>query len=347
MIANRSEMAKLTLRKIDRERANQLREICRLKFPIQFKWLGRKWEAEIRPIGITRNNLSDFDIDWGGANAKFRCDSGWLEKITEFVFGAYNKELLNGQWRVALVEAVHSQISENIERLTRKRFLIKEFNGDDDQFHWHKFEIVLACEEAKSFCEIWLDEMGVGFLAAAIRGCQPLKVDWTIWKDIPISAKFVVGATKIPIKHIRELELRDIILLDQSEVGKSLDGIFIEFGGRYFCSATISDKKITICSKIGRCMEEVDGNTNYIEKLQSFDDLSITLNFDLGERFIRLSELAQIGPGYVFDLGRDLSRSVMIRANGKIIGEGELVDIEGRVGVSVLQIAHISDHYSD
>lgn len=73
------------------------------------------------------------------------------------------------------------------------------------------------------------------------------------------------------------------------------------------------------------------------------DDIRIRVSFDLGERSLTLAELKLLGPGYVFELGRDLRRSVSIRANGKVIGEGELVDIEGQTGVSVLSISIKSD----
>ena len=46
-----------------------------------------------------------------------------------------------------------------------------------------------------------------------------------------------------------------------------------------------------------------------------------------------------LGPGHVFDLGRELRRAVIIRANGKVIGEGELVDVDGQIGVAVLSLA--------
>lgn len=70
-----------------------------------------------------------------------------------------------------------------------------------------------------------------------------------------------------------------------------------------------------------------------------FGDLPVRLHFDLGERQLTLSELMSIGPGYVFDLGREIRRAVIIRANGKPIGEGELVDIDGQIGVVILSLA--------
>jgi type III secretion protein Q len=69
------------------------------------------------------------------------------------------------------------------------------------------------------------------------------------------------------------------------------------------------------------------------------DDVPVRLTFDLGEREISLGDLRSLEPGYLFNLGRDPRSTVSIRANGRLIGDGELVDIEGRVGVSVLRFS--------
>ena len=45
---------------------------------------------------------------------------------------------------------------------------------------------------------------------------------------------------------------------------------------------------------------------------------------------------AAFKPGYVFKLHQPLDRHVAVRANGKTIGRGELVDVDGRVGVRLL-----------
>jgi type III secretion protein Q len=71
------------------------------------------------------------------------------------------------------------------------------------------------------------------------------------------------------------------------------------------------------------------------QSAEPLDDLPVRVSFDLGERSIPLHELQSLAPGYTFDLGRDLRRSVQVRANGMLIGEGELVDIDGRLGVVV------------
>ena len=66
------------------------------------------------------------------------------------------------------------------------------------------------------------------------------------------------------------------------------------------------------------------------------DGLPVQLIFVAGEMEIPLRELHAMAPGYVFDLRRPVERHVEIRANGRTVGTGELVDIDGRVGVRVL-----------
>ena len=62
------------------------------------------------------------------------------------------------------------------------------------------------------------------------------------------------------------------------------------------------------------------------------------VGFELGERSLSLHELQTLAPGFTFDLGRDLRQAVQIRANGMLIGTGELVDIDGRIGVVVTSL---------
>ncbi len=52
-----------------------------------------------------------------------------------------------------------------------------------------------------------------------------------------------------------------------------------------------------------------------------------------------LSEIRLLQPGQVLDLGKPLASAVNIRANGTLIGLGELVEIDGRLGVSVAMLA--------
>ena len=74
--------------------------------------------------------------------------------------------------------------------------------------------------------------------------------------------------------------------------------------------------------------------------LNDIDELPIELLF-ITDRFkVGLKELKQIKPGYVFELNDKVVGQVDIHANGVVVGKGELVQIEDRTGVRVLELHH-------
>jgi len=70
----------------------------------------------------------------------------------------------------------------------------------------------------------------------------------------------------------------------------------------------------------------------------SFDAIPVRLSFDLGEIHLTLAELRALQPGQTIRLGHPVASAVRIRANGALIGEGELIEIDGLLGVSVSQL---------
>lgn len=329
-------VSELVVRKIVREKVSQFRDISQKREPVRFTWVGKSWNVRIMQLQSSREDLLDLCIDWGGACVKFRCDERWLAQIVESMLGINGIELLQKSWKLIVIEAAFAQISSEIERSTRKRFVLHDSLAFPGAVEWEKFSAEFSCNGMYSISEIWLDQLGVGFLSTALRECPLSPIDWMLWKDLPVRVRFQVGSTRLPITSLRELSRRDVILLDECGVGSQLDELLVEFGETFVSFGKISGKKITMFSTLEKRMEEI--NEVDLDRQEAYGELSIRLCFDLGERSVRLSELTQIGPGYVFDLGRDLRREVFIRANGKIIGEGQLVDIDGQIGVAVLQL---------
>ena len=66
------------------------------------------------------------------------------------------------------------------------------------------------------------------------------------------------------------------------------------------------------------------------------DSIPVRLTFDLGEQHMTLAELRRMQVGETLNLQRPLSDGpVTIRANGAVVGTGDLVDVEGRIGVVI------------
>ena len=68
------------------------------------------------------------------------------------------------------------------------------------------------------------------------------------------------------------------------------------------------------------------------------EDLPVSLVFVAGEMEVALGDLQGLAPGQVLDLRRPVEAHVEVRANGRTIGRGELVEIDGRVGVRMLEL---------
>ena len=67
------------------------------------------------------------------------------------------------------------------------------------------------------------------------------------------------------------------------------------------------------------------------------NDIDIRLSFELDRRLITVGELASLEPGYVFTMDGSGQSPVTIRANGKAIARGRLVDLSGTLGVQLTE----------
>jgi type III secretion protein Q len=64
--------------------------------------------------------------------------------------------------------------------------------------------------------------------------------------------------------------------------------------------------------------------------------LPVRLHVILTEKELTLQEAAGLTSGAILDLDCDKSGIVSLAANGKVLGEGRLVEVEGRLGVRIV-----------
>ncbi|MDR0392716.1 MAG: type III secretion system cytoplasmic ring protein SctQ [Puniceicoccales bacterium] len=70
----------------------------------------------------------------------------------------------------------------------------------------------------------------------------------------------------------------------------------------------------------------------------NLDQLPIHITFDAGEKILSLEEIKNLHVGYTFETDHTIDNPVKIKANGKIIGEGEWVCINEHFGVRITQL---------
>ena len=86
-------------------------------------------------------------------------------------------------------------------------------------------------------------------------------------------------------------------------------------------------------------MSEQTVDESGTQAADTLESVPVMLDFEVGTLRVPLAELALLKPGYVFQLPDRLdSAHVVIRANGKRIGRGELVAVGDTLGVQLLTI---------
>lgn len=326
----------IDLRKLRRASIYQLQQIGLRRIPVQFELFEKEWSFSFKKISFPEKGLLQIFIDWGGARCLFRTSSAVTDELIAQVLGIDCVIGSNPLANVAIFDAAFFQFSELIEAVTRKRFIF--ISSDYENFpDWasHGFSILLDNGNIETHFECWLDDVGLGFFAVAIRDLEKFPVHSKFTDDLPIPLFFVAGRSSVACEEFLGVEKHDVILLDECFVG--IDGIIhINVGKACSFKAKIEGTTVEIIDGIKKnVMKDIvkDGDE---DELHDVNNLEVNIEFDLGAQTVALSELKMITPGYVFDLGRDIRKSVTIRANGKIIGTGELVDVEGFTGVSVL-----------
>jgi type III secretion protein Q len=310
---------------------------------IGFTWLGQDWTCRMRHVATVREREIRIAVDWGGAKAILLADLHWLESATQVLLLETDVSALPAQLRLALLETAFAELADQIEAASRKSFRVASLQLVSDQ---SGAEIDLQTGEGiawKAECdgrefegELLLDASGVMFASNVARSREHDVRERLRLQPLPITIQFVVGTTTLPLSAFSSIQVRDVIILDECCLQQQ-ETLTVMVAKNTVFRARLSGTQIVVTEGLANIMDESYDETEFATH-EIVSDLPIKLTFDLGQRVLPLGELQLVAPGYVFDLGRDLRQGVIIRANGMRVGEGELIDIEGRTGVAVLSI---------
>ena len=87
---------------------------------------------------------------------------------------------------------------------------------------------------------------------------------------------------------------------------------------------------------------QAEDTSEEVPRLNNLEELPVDLTFVSDQIKMSLKEVEQIKPGYVIALNK-VTGQVEIRANGTAVGSGELVQIEDKAGVRVLELYRQND----
>jgi flagellar motor switch protein FliN/FliY len=69
-----------------------------------------------------------------------------------------------------------------------------------------------------------------------------------------------------------------------------------------------------------------------------FADISVRLSVEVGSTALKLSELMDLNEGSIVELDRQSHELLDVMANGTLIARGEVVTVNGRFGIRVVEV---------
>jgi type III secretion protein Q len=333
----------LTLRRLSREQLGHFRHLGVSRREIDFTAADADWALKLQSDARIRPGRLSIRADWGGAQIVLRIDESTISSLaTRFLNCEYALGMAE-PLRTIVLEAAFAEMAGLFEDATRKRFSVISIDETGDiadpcsGFGFFLDDGEFVCEG-----ELWVDELGLGFLATAVRRVGIQKREISAFDDMPVCLSLDVGWTDLLFATFRQLEKRDLILLDECWIAPD-NQIFLRVGRQVGLRGEIEGSRIVVTSELEEIMyDDADDDQDQDDDNDSektLDGIHMRVSFDLGHRSLTLGELRQLSPGHVFELGRPVRSAVNIRANGKLIGEGELVDVDGQMAVSILNLS--------
>jgi type III secretion protein Q len=162
--------------------------------------------------------------------------------------------------------------------------------------------------------------------------------------SLPLSLSLCAGRESFPSALLREAEPGDVLRFSCP----AKPALTLEVAGRALWTASLADGKITIEGILNKNPEEAamsakpenvgtsaaGPNAPGLSQ-EAIDALEITLTLELDERRVTIGELAALGPGQILDTTASLDAPVTIKAGGKAVGKGRLVEVGDSLGVLI------------
>jgi len=323
--------------------------------------LDAPWRASLRPIPRADAQLPGTSwtarIEWAGAALMLQLPAEAATQQLEALLSAQLGEPvalapLPSELAAAATEAALAHVLDALQALGRgaPRLAATQTGvpatPEELAAFPHVCELRLHAESGSQAIAglLGCDSLGLMLLAGLVARRAPAAglADDTL----PLTLRAEIGACRLTAGELATLEPGDVLLPDVVHVaaGRVLwlspdgqAGLHVQLPETAATDAAAAPPSLTVLSPWTATMPAASDATATPETLApaTLDAVPMRLSFDLGELTLTLAQLRALQPGQVLELGCPLAGAVRMRANGALIGDGELVDVDGQLGVAV------------
>lgn len=193
-------------------------------------------------------------------------------------------------------------------------------------------------------CSVWLEKL-------APRRLDKLKPSYHAFQNLPLAVKFTLGASVLPIRQAAALNIGDVVLIS------TLMRQIICQGRRigHFCQ---KEEMIMIDESYEENHDEIHDeirddvyqdyslsdsdrqrSSAYAPLPGAINEAPLNVEFILQRRFMSVREVQALFSGQVLEMDPACEQKIELRSNGHLLARGELVQLEDRLGVEIMELS--------
>lgn len=143
------------------------------------------------------------------------------------------------------------------------------------------------------------------------------------WLDaIRLAVPIVLGRCALAKRDVEQLAVRSVVTLERPRGNAEL----VVFGGA-----------VGLVAEQGALEAQVATGYGVLD-MSLPDEAHVELTVALGTTEMSLRQLSELAVGQIIQLGRPLAGPFEVRAAGRVVGRGELVDVDGELAVRIVSL---------
>lgn len=316
-------------------------------------WLGRLHPV-IAPGWPAAAHDTFASIEWAGALLQLQLPAAAAQQLMSALLDGAALPGIPAELQAAALEAALGELLARLESLGRGAARIVATSVGQAPAgqapaplpHAFAWQLDAAAGSQAMVGMLRADSLGLLLLAGLVAGLAP-QDGALASEDIGLLLHLDIGYASLEAGTLEQLAPGDVLLLERSFLAAErvlwlqapgAGGLHVQLPLADAATAGAAPHApfLTVVQSWTHAMPDFD------TPLQDAADLlaiPVRLSFDLGEISLTLAELRALQPGQAIRLGHPLASAVRVRANGTLIGEGELVEIDGHLGVALRRLA--------
>ncbi len=166
---------------------------------------------------------------------------------------------------------------------------------------------------------------------------HPAPLDLDRFAEVSVPLRCVAGQAMLPVDVVASLEAGDRLMLDGLRASSAgLAGeVTLRLGAdpALRLDATLSDaSRVTVSAPLSAHRSPAMNDATEVLR-----GLHVEVTVEIATQTVSLDAISSWGVGAVVEFPQRLGELVLVRAGGRVVARGELVDVEGQVGVRITE----------